>query len=100
MARHGLPPHPGGARAACTSIEALLAGYSKKQFYEEAQRRKVLSAPLNTVPDLLQNPQLSYYDWYRRLPMGEGRTGILTGPPVRLSETPATVRHEATVFGR
>lgn len=76
-----------------TSIEALMAHYTKKQFYEEAQRRKVLSAPLNTVADLLQNPQLSYYDWYRTLRLQDGRVGILTGPPVRLSETPAALRH-------
>lgn len=76
-----------------TSIEALMAHYTKKQFYEESQRRKVLSAPLNTVPDLLQNPQLSYYDWYRTLDLPDGRVGILTGPPVRMSETPAALRH-------
>lgn len=74
------------------SIEALMGSYTKKQFYEEAQRRKVLAAPLNTVPDLLQNPQLSYYDWFRAAQMADGRTGILTGPPVRLSETPASLR--------
>jgi len=79
-----------------TSIEALLADYTKKEFYEEAQRRKVLAAPLNTVPDLLQHPQLSYYDWYRELRLPDGRVGILTGPPVRLSETPAALRLPAS----
>lgn len=79
------------------SIEQLAAKLTKKEFYEESQRRGILAAPLNTVPDLLQNPQLSYYDWFRAAPLGDSGLGILTGPPVRLSETPAAIRRFAPV---
>lgn len=81
------------------SIEALFASRSKKQVYKECQRRRILAAPLNTVPDLLANPQLVFFDWFRPVAFDSMRTALLPGPPVRLSETPAALRLAATDEG-
>jgi benzylsuccinate CoA-transferase BbsE subunit len=61
---------------------------TKNEFYEQAQRRNILSAPVNTVDDVLENPQLKFFNWFIEQ---NGPGGALTWPgaPYRFSETPA-----------
>jgi benzylsuccinate CoA-transferase BbsE subunit len=69
-------------------IGPWLQRWTKNEFYEQAQRRNILSAPVNTVDDVLENPQLKFFNWFIEQ---NGPSGTLTWPgaPYRFSETPA-----------
>jgi benzylsuccinate CoA-transferase BbsE subunit len=65
------------------------AGRTKAQLYEEAQRRSIALAPVNEIPDVLDNPQLAARDFFVPVHVPElGRAIQFPGRPYRLSDDP------------
>jgi crotonobetainyl-CoA:carnitine CoA-transferase CaiB-like acyl-CoA transferase len=64
---------------------------SKQELYLEAQRRGIALCPVNSVADVLKDPQLLARDFFRTVRLDDGREATLPGVPYRLSRTPATV---------
>ena len=73
----------------------------KQQLYREGQARQIAIAPVNTVADLFDDPQLrsSHYFSAQGENDNAGRM-VFPGPPYRLSRTPAKVRGPAPVLGQ
>lgn len=69
-------------------ISEFTRRYSKHQLYAQLQQRNVLSAPMSTIGDLFDNPQLKFLHWFSEQPYDQNRTICWPGPAFRLSETP------------
>jgi benzylsuccinate CoA-transferase BbsE subunit len=78
----------------------FLAGHTKRELYEEGQRRGLLIAPANDPKDIFENPQLNYRRWFTPLEHSDLGTAITyPGPPYRLSETPWRIQRPAPRVG-
>ena len=73
----------------------------KQQLYREGQARQIAIAPVNTIADLVDDPQLRTGQYFNAQ-SGIGSTGglLFPGPPYRLSRTPAKVRGPAPELGQ
>ena len=72
---------------------------TRQELYREGQARQIAIAPVNTISDLLQDPQLVSRGFFRAPPDG-GSERTFPGPPYRLSRTPARVRRPAPRLGQ
>ena len=81
-------------RRAYEAITALFRRYTKRELMEWATRERLLLAPMNTVADLLEDPQLLARDYWRTV---GGRTH--PGPPVLLGRTPMVIDRPAPSLG-
>jgi benzylsuccinate CoA-transferase BbsE subunit len=72
----------------------------KQDLYREGQARQIAIAPVNTIADLLADPQLSANAYFRpQHDPASGRDLLFPGAPYRLSRTPATIRAPAPALG-
>ncbi|HWF94138.1 MAG TPA: CoA transferase [Xanthobacteraceae bacterium] len=80
---------------------AFCAARSKQELYREGQARQIAIAPVNTVADIVEDPQLRANGYFRTLHDDAlDRDVTMPGPPYRLGRTPATVRSAAPISGR
>ncbi len=78
----------------------FLLGYTKRELYEEGQKRGLLIAPVNNPKDIVESPQLDYRRWFTPVEYPElGTTIAHPGPPYRLSETPWRIQRRAPQVG-
>jgi crotonobetainyl-CoA:carnitine CoA-transferase CaiB-like acyl-CoA transferase len=79
---------------------AFCATRSKQELYREGQARQIAVAPVNTVADIVADPQLKANNYFRPLYDGAlDRDVTVPGPPYRLNRTPATLRGGAPARG-
>jgi crotonobetainyl-CoA:carnitine CoA-transferase CaiB-like acyl-CoA transferase len=79
---------------------AFCATRSKQELYREGQEKQIAIAPVNTVADIVDDPQLRANDYFRSLHDGAlGRDLTVPGPPYRLSGTPAALHSAAPASG-
>jgi benzylsuccinate CoA-transferase BbsE subunit len=72
----------------------------KQELYREGQARQIAIAPVNTIADVLQDPQLGANSYFRpQLERISGKDIAFPGPPYRLSRTPARPRAPAPRLG-
>jgi benzylsuccinate CoA-transferase BbsE subunit len=80
---------------------AFCATRSKQELYREGQEKQIAIAPVNTVADIVDDPQLRANNYFRSLhDEALERDVTVPGPPYRLSRTPATLRSAAPASGR
>jgi len=80
---------------------AFCAARSKQELYREGQARQIAIAPVNTVADIVADPQLHANGYFQSLHDGAlGRDLTMPGPPYRLGRTPAKLRSAAPASGR
>jgi benzylsuccinate CoA-transferase BbsE subunit len=68
--------------------EELTRTYRKQEFFEEAQRRGIPAAPVNTVASVAADPQLEERGFWARQRMPDGRYVRVPGAPFLMSATP------------
>ena len=85
----------------CTAaIDRFMLSHTKAELFEEAQRRRLLIAPIYTVPDLLASPQYRAREYWREVKHEEhGRAFAYPGPFARLSATPIRYRRRPPLVG-
>jgi len=77
------------------------ASRSKQELYREGQARQIAIAPVNSVADIVDDPQLRANGYFQSLyDDALDRDVTLPGPPYRLARTPATLRSAAPAKGR
>jgi crotonobetainyl-CoA:carnitine CoA-transferase CaiB-like acyl-CoA transferase len=77
------------------------AGRSKQELYREGQAKQIAIAPVNTVADIVDDPQLRANGYFGSLhDEALDRDVTLPGPPYRLGRTPATLRSAAAACGK
>jgi crotonobetainyl-CoA:carnitine CoA-transferase CaiB-like acyl-CoA transferase len=64
------------------------------EWQAELGAEEICFGPVNTLEEALADPQVRH----RGMVVGEG-AGLMPGPPVKLSETPATLRTPPARFG-
>jgi len=64
------------------------------EWQRELGAEEICFGPVNTVAEALTDPQLRH----RGMVVGDGPR-VMPGPPIKLSETPATVRTPPATFG-
>jgi crotonobetainyl-CoA:carnitine CoA-transferase CaiB-like acyl-CoA transferase len=80
---------------------AFCASRSKQELYREGQARQIAIAPVNTVADIVEDPQLRANGYFRTLHDDAlDRDVTMPGPPYRLGRTPATLHSAAPSSGR
>jgi crotonobetainyl-CoA:carnitine CoA-transferase CaiB-like acyl-CoA transferase len=80
---------------------AFCASRSKQELYREGQARQIAIAPVNTVADIVADPQLRANGYFRSLHDDAlDRDVTVPGPPYRLGRTPATLRSPAPASGQ
>lgn len=68
------------------AVERLFAKLPKAVIYEEGQRRGLMTCPVSSPADLIQNAQLADRAYWREADFPElGRTATVPGPPVRIT---------------
>jgi crotonobetainyl-CoA:carnitine CoA-transferase CaiB-like acyl-CoA transferase len=78
---------PSSVAAFRQSFESFLSGWSRQDFYAEAQRRGISVAPVNSIPDLLEDVQLMDRQFFRKVPDPLlGMDVIYPGAPFRLPD--------------
>ena len=68
------------------AIAAWAATLTKQEIYVAAQEMRIPVAPVNTIPDLLDHPQLWSREFFRRIEKPDGGTLTFPGMPYRLTE--------------
>jgi benzylsuccinate CoA-transferase BbsE subunit len=70
-------------------FETFLSSWNRQDFYEAAQSRGISVAPVNSLPDLLEDIQLADRGFFRDVEDGVlGRQVTYPGPPYRLPDHP------------
>jgi len=95
---------PENAQKEIDAIEKVvidfLMTHTKAEIYEEAIKRRILLAPVSTVKDVSENPQLAAREYFTPLEHSElHATVTYPGPFGKLSETPITLRRRAPLIG-
>lgn len=89
QAGRGMPPTEVTAKLE-SSILQLFAALPKMTIYEEGQRRGIMTCPVSTPADLLENRQLDDRGfWTERLVPELEAAVTVPGPPVRIDWLPA-----------
>jgi benzylsuccinate CoA-transferase BbsE subunit len=79
---------------------AFCSTRGKQELYREGQVRQIAIAPVNTIADLMQDPQLAANSYFQtRFDPTLGKELSLPGAPYRLSRTPARQRGAAPALG-
>ena len=91
---------PQGIARFAEIFAGFCAARSKQELYREGQARQIAIAPVNTVADIVDDPQLRSNGYFRSLhDAGLDRDVTVPGPPYRLGRTPATLRNGAPLSG-
>ena len=71
------------------------------ELYEEGGiKRRILLAPVSTIQDVCQNPQLQFRNYWTKVPHPELEEALTyCGAPFKLSETPVTYKRPAPLIG-
>lgn len=72
-------------------FDAFGALYTKRELYVEGQLRQIAIAPVNSVTDLFDDPQLIHSAFFKPFMDAAGHELWIPGAPYRLSATPAIV---------
>ncbi len=81
-------------------IAPFLLTKTKDELLEEASKRKILLAPVSTVADVTQNPQLAFRDFWPKVFHPElNDTLTYLGPSVRVPECPQQIHQRAPTIG-
>lgn len=72
--------------------EELTSRYTRREFFEEGQRRGVPVTPVMSAADLAADPHLEARGYWVTVDDVRGNPRRLAGPPYRLSRTPWTAR--------
>ena len=76
-------------------VEPFVAGFTAKEFLDEAESRHLAASPFNTLKDLAESPQAQARNFYRDVEQpGLGKLRM-PGAPYRFSRTPWSVRRPA-----
>ena len=82
------------------ATERLAALYDRNDFFHEAQNRRLLGMPVNTVDDLYEDEQLNSRGFFVEVEHGDLQdTLTYPGAPMLLSETPYEIAHVAPSLG-
>jgi crotonobetainyl-CoA:carnitine CoA-transferase CaiB-like acyl-CoA transferase len=83
-----------------SEIAPFLLTKTKAELLEQAAKRRILLAPVNTVADLPKNPQLSHRGYWQEVPHRE-LNEILTypGPSVKVDQCPQIIYRKAPRIG-
>lgn len=91
----------------CRIFEKFTMKHTKKYICDSGQAHRVAISPVSNGKDLLENPQLNYLDFWKRLkqPSLEGEV-VCPGPPYefgniewRIGNAPTFGQHTAEVLG-
>ena len=82
----------------CEIVGALCAAKTKAELFAAAQARRLLLAPVSTLADLDQSPQLAARDYWREVTR-DGAAHRFPGPFAQLSETPIQYGRAAPQLG-
>ena len=89
---------PGPVDKATGELAAL---YDRDEFFHEAQKRRLLGMPVNTVADLHEDEQLNSRGYFVQVEHSDlGQTLTYPGAPMLLSETPYVISHAAPSLGQ
>jgi crotonobetainyl-CoA:carnitine CoA-transferase CaiB-like acyl-CoA transferase len=81
-------------------IADFVANRNKSELFKIALERGVLIAPINTISDVLESPQLESRNYWQILEHPElQRSFPYPGPFVRFSETPIAYRRRPPLVG-
>jgi len=81
-------------------VQAFLSTHTKKEIYEEGQKRKLQVGAGNDAKDVSQDPQLLAREYFVNVEHPElGTTMKYLGAPFRLSEIPWRIRKRAPLIG-
>ncbi|MBI4640632.1 MAG: CoA transferase [Candidatus Tectomicrobia bacterium] len=80
-------------------IRAFTVQYTKEELYQEAQRRHISIAPLNTPWEFLENPHIQAREFFVEVNHPEAGLLKYPGAPYKLSETPWKVARPAPRIG-
>lgn len=73
---------------------------TKSQFFHEGQKRGLECAPVNSIPEAFEDPQLQHRGFWVEVEHHElGRKFTYSGAPYLLTETPWSVRRRAPLIG-
>jgi crotonobetainyl-CoA:carnitine CoA-transferase CaiB-like acyl-CoA transferase len=81
-------------------VANFLCGLKKKEFLEEAVKRRVMGYPVSTAKDIMENPQLQARKVWQEVEHSElGTRMTLPGPWARMSESPCGIERRAPLIG-
>lgn len=78
-------------------FESYARGRTRQELYRDGQSANVLIAPVNSIPDLIEDPQLSFENWFRRI--GDSPALLFPGAPYRISGHAPQVSRRASAPG-
>ena len=91
---------PEGIAGFAEVFTRFCASRGKQELYREGQARQIAIAPVNSVADIVDNPQLRANGFFQSLHDGALKRDLtVPGPPYRLARTPATLRNAAPASG-
>jgi crotonobetainyl-CoA:carnitine CoA-transferase CaiB-like acyl-CoA transferase len=82
------------------AVAGFLAARTKAETYREGVRRRILIAPVATVADIADDPQLAFREYFRPVEVPAFGRGVrVPGPFARLSATPLADPRRAPEIG-
>ncbi|MBI4641019.1 MAG: CoA transferase [Candidatus Tectomicrobia bacterium] len=73
---------------------------TRAELYEEAQRRRIILAPVQDIKEIVEDPQLEARGYFYKVEHTElNDTLTYPGPPYHLSETPWQIRRRPPLIG-
>ena len=88
------------AAAVLKALRRFIRRHTKAELFDLGLREGVTFAPVNTVADAVDFPQLRARDYWLPAPLPNGQTVPVPGPFVRPSNTPTSVRRWAPALGQ
>jgi len=81
-------------------VAKFLKGVTKREFLDEAVKRRIMGYPVSTAKDIMENPQLAAREVWQEVEHPELATTITyPGPWVKLSESSLGIRRRAPLIG-
>ncbi len=82
-------------------FETFAQRYPKQVLYEISQKRKIVIYPINTPKDILENSQLIYRKFFKKMHVDSlGNDIVYPGAPYYLEKIPWRLKTAAPVFGQ
>jgi len=81
-------------------VANFLRGLTKREFLQEAVKRRIMGYPVSTAKDIMENPQLAAREVWQEVEHPELATNITyPGPWVKLSQSSCGIRRRAPLIG-
>ena len=81
-------------------VGRFLQGVTKKEFLEEAVKRRIMGYPVSTAKDIIENPQLRAREVWQKIEHSELGTAITyPGPWAKFSESSVGIQRRAPLIG-